>query len=107
MGVEHLLDLEARDVLAPPANAVLDAVDVVQAAEIVETPGVAGVKPQVAPRLDGPVWHPEVAGHDATGNPGPHHDLPDLARRKRVVALGIDDTDLEPLAERIPGAARH
>ena len=57
VGVEHLLDLEARDVLAAPADAVLDAVDVVQPAGVVEAAGVAGVEPQVPPRLDGLLGH--------------------------------------------------
>src|SRR3972149_6957203 len=58
MAVEHLLDLVGGDVLPPPADAVLDAVDEPQAIPPVPPAGGAPVEPESAPRLDGLLGHP-------------------------------------------------
>ncbi len=47
------------------ADAVSDAVDVVHPALLVEPAGVAGVEPEIAPRLDGLVRHLVASGEDA------------------------------------------
>src|SRR3990172_8122449 len=70
MGVEHLLDLVGGDVLPPPADAVLDAVDEPEPPARVQPAGVARVEPQVAPRLHGLLGHPVVAGREALGEAG-------------------------------------
>src|SRR3972149_1010098 len=70
MAVEHLLDLVGGDVLPSPAEAVLDAGGEPQAIPPVHTAGVARVKPEVTPRLDGLVGHPVGAGREPRGHPG-------------------------------------
>src|SRR5581483_9033521 len=60
MPVDLRFELERRDVLPPPPDAVLDAIDEVVTAIGVVHEGVAGMEPAVAPSLGGLIRPPEV-----------------------------------------------
>src|SRR5262249_48361704 len=51
MTQQHLLDLERRDVLAAPANRILQAIDETVVAVRLPDDAIAGVEPEIAPRL--------------------------------------------------------
>src|SRR5262249_7366979 len=51
MGADDLLDLEGRDVLAAPPDAILDPVDEEQTPPRVEASGIPGMEPEILPSL--------------------------------------------------------
>ena len=64
MGKQHLLDLKGGDVFAAATDAVAQPVDKMQLAAVIEKTGVAGVKPQIAPGVDGRLRHLEITLHE-------------------------------------------
>ena len=93
VGEDLGLDLSRRDIVAPMAEAVLDPVDEVQLAVLVDHPGVAGVEPTVAPRGGGRLRHPEITVVQPPRQVVPDHDLPERVRPDGFVEL-VDDADL-------------
>ena len=87
---KRVLDLGREDVLAAGDDHVLDPVDHVQEAGLVEAAGIAGVHPAVLQSLGGFLGLVPVALHDGRAA---HGDLAHLAGGA-FVALGIDDADL-------------
>ena len=92
---DRALHLEARDVLAPPAQVVLLAVDEVEEPVVVEPAEVAGVEPEVAQHLDGRLRAAPVAREHQVRAGGPAHDLADLADRDLVGRSSSTMPDLE------------
>ncbi len=93
MLVHEGLDLERRDVLAPSADGVLDAVDEVVVAIAVDRERVAGVEPTVLPRRGRRLGLAVVATVDHPWLTRAHDELTDLVGGERLVVL-VDDLHL-------------
>ena len=98
MRIDRLLHLEAGDVLAPTPDRVLKPIDEIEVSVLVASTAIAGVKPQVAPGLDGLPGQIEIAEHGAEWLLRPDDQLAHLSRRHLVIVL-VDDPHLE-LVER-------
>ena len=77
-----------------------------EAAAFVVARGIAGVEPEIAPRLHRALRHPVVAGEEAAGHFRADQQLADLACGQGHVGLGIGHARLVPLIGDITGAAR-
>ena len=83
--VERSLDLGGVDVLAAADDDVLQPVDHVQVAVVVEPAEIAGVEPAVGEGLGGLLRQVEVPADDRRAL---QPDLADLARRQRLAVVG-------------------
>ncbi len=88
--VDLALQVEGRDVLAPPPDRVLDPVEEVEPAVLVTPQPVAGVEPQVAEAAGRRVRVAVVPGGHHEGLLRAHHQLPRLAGTHLAVPL-VDD----------------
>src|SRR5207244_6271633 len=93
MRADDLLDLERRDVLAAPADAVLLAVDEPEIAVGIETSAVAGVEPLVAVCRESLFRHLVVAHRRAPRIVAAQHDLAGLAGWDLEIVV-VDDFHL-------------
>src|SRR5436305_1752910 len=93
---EDALDLEAGDVLAPPAQVVGLAVDEVEKALVVDAPDVARVVPPVAAGLDRRLGPAPVALEHHVRALGSHHDFA-VAAPGQLVVVVVEDAGVEVL----------
>ena len=84
---DRVLDLDRVDVLAAGHDHVLDPIDQVEIAVLVEVAGVAGVVPAAAERLLGRVLLVPVLDHVVAAA---RADLAVLSRRQQVAGLVLD-----------------
>ena len=94
LGPDCHLHLERRDVLAAPADRVLEPVLEDEVALLVEQARIAGVEPEVPRDVERRLCQVPVALEDRKRLPRPPHGLADLARRQWVVVL-VDDRHLD------------
>ncbi len=94
MAEQHLLHLVGRDVLAAPADGVLDPVDEAERAVGLAHHAIAAMEPEVAPGFDGLLGHAEVTGSEGVRLVGAQHQLPCLAGGQLHVTV-IHDTRVE------------
>ena len=99
MAEQDLLDLEGGNVLAAPADRVLEPIDEAEIAVGLAHDTIAGVEPAIAPGLGGFLRRAEVFIGKCQRLVGPHHQL---ARRSvgGVLAAIVDDARIEALEHR-------
>ena len=107
VAVDHRLHLVAGDVLAAPADAVVQPVHKMQPPRFIEPSCIAGVEPQVPPRRHGAFGHAVIAHVEAERHLGTHQDLAGLIGRNWQVGFGVGHDDVEEVGQRPPRAARH
>ena len=98
MTEQDLLDFKGRDVFATAPYCVLDAVNETKRAVSLAHHAITGVKPQVAPGLDGLVGHVEVAIGKGIRFVRPQQQLTCLTRRQLDIVL-VSDTRLKAGAQ--------
>ena len=103
MAQQDLLDLEGGDVLAAPADRVLQPVDELEIAVGLANDAVAGMEPQVPPGLDRLLGRAEIARREGEGRLGAQHQLARRAVRDLVV-LAVDHARGEALEDAAHGA---
>ena len=84
------LDVDRGDVLAAPANPVLDPIDEPQVSLGVEPRRVSRVEPEVPERLEGPLRHPEIPLGRGPREERADEQLSHLAGSD-VLLVGVDD----------------
>src|SRR4051812_20633276 len=94
---DRLLDLEGGNVFSAPSNRVLDAADIPKVSILIETTGIPGVKPPVAPGSESRLRIFIVASGIAPRALATNHDLARLAG-SAVEIIGVDHPDLPSVA---------
>ena len=92
---ERPLHLEARDVLAPPPQVVLLAVDEVEEAVLVEPAEVAGVEPEVAQHVDASPRAGASSRRTSGSGPSGRHTISPISPTGDLDVVVVDEAHVE------------
>ena len=76
--VQHLFEFVTGDILSSPSNPILQPIDEMEAALAIQTPSIACVEPQVAPRFNRFLGHLEIPDVETERRLRANENLADL-----------------------------
>jgi hypothetical protein len=106
MRADHFLDLEEREVLAAPADAILVAVDEVEEAVLAPAHHVAGMETEIAPGGHGLLRSAVIAGHYRERRLVADDEFARLAHGNLHIRFRIDQPAIEPFRRHLAATGR-